>query len=66
MKKVLWVLWVFILTSPVFSEVHIWKDKDGNSYEAEYVRDLFEKVTLRTTEGKEVRIPICSIKGFMA
>ncbi len=58
MKKVLLVLWVFVLASPLFSEVHIWKDKSGNSYEAEYVRELFDKVTLRTTDGKEIRIAI--------
>ncbi len=49
---------MFVLAISAFSEVRIWNDKDGNAYEAEYVRELFDKLTLKTTDGKEVRIPI--------
>jgi len=52
----------FILLGLVFAasaaEIRIWNDKNGNTYEAEYVRELFDKLTLKTTDGKEVRIAV--------
>lgn len=40
------------------AEVRIWRDRNGNQYEAEFVRELFGKMTLRCTDGTEVRISI--------
>lgn len=52
----------FIIVGLFFSvsaaEMRIWEDKDGNRYEAEFVRELFGKMTLRCKDGREVRIPI--------
>jgi len=52
----------FILLGVLFSasaaEMRIWEDKDGNRYEAEFVREFFDKMTLRCKDGTEVRIPV--------
>ena len=40
------------------AEMRIWEDEDGNRYEAEFVRELFGKMTLRCKDGSEVRIPV--------
>jgi len=40
------------------AEVRTWHDKQGNTYEGEYVRELFDKLTLKTTDGQEVRIAV--------
>lgn len=42
----------------VCAEVRLWKDNAGNEYEAEYIRELFDKVNLRLSDGTEVRIPV--------
>lgn len=56
-QKIIWALILFMGTS-VFAESRLWKDTDGNEYQAEYVRELFDKVTLKTDDGKEVRLPV--------
>jgi len=52
----------FILLGFLFSasaaEMRIWEDKDGNRYEAAFVREFFDKMTLRKKDGTEVRIPV--------
>ena len=58
MKTLALFFFVLMLGLPTFSEVRIWNDKNGNSYEAEYVKELFDKLTLKTTDGREVRVPI--------
>jgi len=58
MKKTTIFSLLFLIVGSVFAEVRIWNDKNGNSYEAEYVRELFDKLTLRTTDGKEVRLAV--------
>lgn len=50
------VLFLFFMS--VQAEVRTWTDKSGTSYEGEYVKDLFEKITLKLTDGKEVRVPL--------
>lgn len=43
----------------IFSEdTRIWEDQSGKQYEAEYVREIFDKVTLRMADGQEVRIAV--------
>ncbi len=58
MKKLIISLSLFFLSFSSFSEVRIWHDKEGIPYEAEYVRELFDKLTLKTTDGQEVRMPL--------
>ncbi len=58
MKKTTLLLLFFSLTFSVFSEMRVWKDKAGKTYEAEYVRELFDKLTLKTAGGKEIRLPV--------
>ena len=58
MKNLIILLCLFFLSFSAFSEVRIWNNKDGSSYEAEYVREIFDKLTLETVDGKEVRIPV--------
>ena len=54
-------LLILLLMGPLCSiaaEMRVWEDKNGNRYEAEFVRELFGKMTLRTKDGTEVRIPV--------
>ncbi len=51
------ILLGFILSATA-AEMRIWEDKDGNRYEAEFVREFFDKMTLRCKDGTEVRIPV--------
>jgi hypothetical protein len=46
---------ILLVTVAVHAEVRTWEDLKGNRYEAEFVRELFDKVTLRTTDGRELR-----------
>ncbi len=56
------ILFHFILLGFIFSasasEMRMWEDKDGNRYEAEFVREFFDKMTLHCKDGTEVRIPV--------
>jgi len=47
---------VGLCASQSSAEFRIWEDRDGTQFEAEFVRDLFDKVTLRTRDGKEIRV----------
>ncbi len=59
MKKVWFmILVVSALSHLAYPEVRTWKTKDGRTYEAEFVHELFDKLTLRTASGEEVRIPV--------
>lgn len=42
----------------LFADFRIWEDREGNQYDAEFIREMFDKVTLRTREGKDVRMMI--------
>ncbi len=52
------ILFLLTVSLSVRAEVRVWKDNAGNEYEAEYVRELFDKLTLKTTDGKEVRVAV--------
>ncbi len=53
------ITFLFLLLGfSVFAEVRLWKDTAGNEYQAEYVRELFDKITLKTTDGEEVRVAV--------
>jgi len=51
-------IFFFILCGLLQAEVRIWTEKDGTQYEAEFVRELFNKVTLRDAQGNEHRIAV--------
>lgn len=40
------------------AEIRTWTDRKGREYEAEFVREMFDKVTLRETNGKEIRLGV--------
>ncbi len=40
------------------AEMRVWEDKDGNRYRGAYIREMFDKVTLRTGEGEDIRIAV--------
>ena len=59
MKKiVIGVVFLSLSFSARAAEMRIWEDKNGNRYEAEFVRELFDQMTLRCKDGTEVRIPV--------
>jgi len=47
-----------LLYGPVCSEMRIWEDRDGNRYKAEFVREFFNKLTIRDVNGKEYRFTV--------
>jgi hypothetical protein len=49
---------LFLFCSQAIAEFRTWEDRDGNKYYAEFVRELFDKVTLRTKDGKETRMTV--------
>ena len=57
-KKLTVSLIVLMLSQIAVSEMRTWTTAKGASYTAEYVAELFGKVTLRDAAGKEVRIPV--------
>ena len=47
------------LSASVFSaEVRVWEDKNGNRYEGEFLRELFDKITICDLNGREHRLPV--------
>ncbi len=51
-------LFCMILCGSALAEVRIWKDRASNEYEAEFVRELFDKITLRDVDGKEHQVGV--------
>lgn len=47
-----------IVPFSLFAEVRTWTEKSGKTYEAEFVRELFDKLTLKMTDGREVRVAV--------
>lgn len=56
MKAVFLLVLALALTAEC--EMRVWKDLAGNEYEAEFQHELFDKVTLRTADGKEHRLGV--------
>jgi len=52
------ILIIAILWGCAYSETRVWETRDGRKYEAEFVHELFDKLTLRTKDGEEVRISV--------
>jgi len=55
---VFYFLIFFLFASTQAAEIRTWEDTQGNRYEAEFIRELFDKVTLRDMQGKEYRIAV--------
>jgi hypothetical protein len=58
MQKLLIGCTFLALSIGVSAEYRTWEDRDGNKIEAEFVRELFDKVTLRKKDGSEVRMNV--------
>ncbi len=58
MRCFLFFVLIGLFASTAFSEMRVWQDKNGQTYTAEYVRELFDKVTLRLESGDEVRLDV--------
>ena len=58
MRKLLTGCVILFLCNGAFADYRIWLDRDGNEIEAEFVRELFDKVTLRKKDGSEVRMAV--------
>ena len=51
-------LFCMVLCGSALAEVRMWKDRAGNEYEAEFVREMFDKITVREVNGKEHRVGV--------
>jgi hypothetical protein len=59
MKRLIICFFSLTFACAVFSaEVRIWEDRDGNQYEAEFVRELFDILVLRDLNGKEHQLAV--------
>lgn len=58
MRKLITTAIFCLLCLNGFAQFRIWEDREGNQYNAEFVRELFDKVTLRTQDDKEIRMTI--------
>jgi len=58
MRVSVFYLLVLTLCASAQAGMRIWEDKEGRLYEAELVRELFGKVTLRDTAGNEHRLDV--------
>jgi hypothetical protein len=52
------LFFVTLVCLNLHADYRVWEDQDGNRYEAEFVRELFDKVTLREKSGKEHRLAL--------
>lgn len=57
----LFVALVLLPASLCAEEVRIWKDSDGKTIEAEYVKTLGDKVVLQLGDGQEIRVSLNSL-----
>jgi hypothetical protein len=58
MKKAHIIYFVLLAGFSVNAEFRTWTDRKGRKYEADFVREMFDKVTLRDTNGKEYRFAV--------
>lgn len=58
MKSILTIVAFLFLSCPLQAEVRIWEDAKGRQYKAEFVHELFDKVTLRDVNGTEFRLGV--------
>lgn len=58
MKRLFIICATLAACGSAFAEFRTWQDIKGNKYDAEFVHELFDKVTLRDAKGKEYRIAV--------
>ena len=58
MQKIMIGVFVFAAMFSGFAEMRTWVDREGNEYKAEFIRELFDKLTLRDEQGKEFRVAV--------
>jgi hypothetical protein len=57
-------IWVLIVVSMTFfsvvqaSEIRVWEKNNGEKIEAQFVDEMFGKMILRKSDGKEVAVPV--------
>lgn len=58
MKKYIFYFTLLVWMSAGADDIRIWTDKKGRKYEAAFVSEMFDKVTLRDAQGKETRLAV--------
>lgn len=58
MKLILTLCFIFSLSYPVLADFRLWEDVQGKQYKAEFVQELFGKITLRDEKGMEFRLAV--------
>jgi len=58
MKTLIFCLIIFSFYGVSFAEMRTWIDISGSRYEGEFVRELFDKITVRDAQGKETRLSV--------
>lgn len=59
MRRWIAIAAVFVLAHRAHpAEMRVWEDKKGNQYHAEFIRELFDRVTLRDGSGREIRLAV--------
>jgi len=58
MKIIFTIMVVLSLSCRLQAEVRVWEDVKGRQYKAEFVHELFDKVTLRDVNGTEFRLGV--------
>lgn len=61
MRNFKWMCLVLFMGLCAHAEIRVWTDTKGKTYEAEFVREMFDKVTLRDTKGTEYRLAVGSL-----
>ncbi len=51
------------IPEPVRSKVHIWSRPDGETFEAELVGMMGDKVVLKSPGGKQIRVPVAQLSA---
>jgi hypothetical protein len=52
---------VALFVSPVFAGMRVWEDTSGRSFEGEYIRTIFGRVTLRDPDGKPFFVSVTDL-----
>lgn len=58
MKFLFMIVVVLSLSYRLQAEVRVWEDAKGHQYKAEFVHELFDKITLRDVTGMEFRLGV--------
>jgi hypothetical protein len=58
MKFLLMIAVILSLSGRIQAEIRVWEDAKGHQYKAEFVHELFDKITLRDVNGTEFRLGV--------